>query len=35
MEVVMGRVAEQNATDSEVKNFGARWLKIMARRMTN
>ena len=27
MEVAMGRVAEQNATDSEVKNFGARMVK--------
>jgi len=27
MEVAMGRVAEQNATDSEVKNFGGRMVK--------
>src|SRR4026208_2253584 len=27
MEVAMGRVAEQNATDNEVKNFGARMVK--------
>jgi len=27
MEVAMGRVAEQHATDSEVKNFGARMVK--------
>jgi len=27
MEVAMGRVAEQNATDREVKNFGARMVK--------
>lgn len=27
MEVAMGRLAEQNATDSEVKNFGARMVK--------
>jgi putative membrane protein len=27
MEVAMGRVAEKNATDSEVKNFGARMVK--------
>jgi putative membrane protein len=27
MEVAMGRVAEQNATSSEVKNFGARMVK--------
>jgi putative membrane protein len=27
MEVAMGRVAEQNATDKEVKNFGARMVK--------
>src|ERR1051326_1567642 len=27
MEVAMGRVAEQNATDSEVKSFGARMVK--------
>ena len=27
MEVAMGRAAEQNATDSEVKNFGARMIK--------
>lgn len=27
MEVEMGRVAEKNATDSEVKNFGARMVK--------
>jgi len=27
MEVAMGRVAEQNATNSEVKNFGARMVK--------
>jgi putative membrane protein len=27
MEVSMGRVAEQNASDSEVKNFGARMVK--------
>jgi putative membrane protein len=27
MEVAMGRVAEQNASDSEVKNFGARMVK--------
>ena len=27
MEVAMGRVAEKNASDSEVKNFGARMVK--------
>jgi len=27
MEVAMGHVAEQNATDKEVKNFGARMVK--------
>jgi putative membrane protein len=27
MEVAMGRVAEKNATDAEVKNFGARMVK--------
>ena len=27
MEVAMGRVAEKNATDSDVKNFGARMVK--------
>src|SRR5204862_6567280 len=27
MEVALGRVAENNATDSEVKNFGARMMK--------
>ena len=27
MEVAMGRVAEENATDSEVKKFGARMVK--------
>jgi putative membrane protein len=27
MEVAMGRVAQQNASDSEVKNFGARMVK--------
>jgi putative membrane protein len=27
MEVAMGQVAQQNATDSEVKNFGARMVK--------
>ena len=27
MEVAMGRVAEKNATNSEVKNFGARMVK--------
>jgi predicted outer membrane protein len=33
MEVALGRVAEENATDSEVKKFGERMVKDHSKRM--